>query len=363
MTDARTDDELAVQDRVRVEADVYGRTLAFRTVIVKVCPTELWLGLPSADSRLDTLRPDQALGLTVARRGGALLGSSGFLRSLGGSKSRIFAVVRPPFFERVQRRAQLRYDIEVPVSFRQVDPTTREPRGKGAQGSTTNVSPGGMLFRSDVQVEVGQELDIVLPLSASDRISTLGVVTRLRMPSGLPAGVESDPAWTAGCEIAVKFTRMTSVDQDRIVRFILMTEHRRREAALRQPSSSPSEAPAVAPVVAPSPPGILRVPLAPAAAQVPATAAPARAPAPAAAPAPAPVFNMDPDQPPIAFGLALCSVEQPQTVRKWFDSLMPFDRIELLSQLQANMAGERVPGASEPASVRPLALALGLLAA
>ena len=31
------------------------------------------------------------------------------------------------------------------------------------------------------------------------------------------------------------FTRITSLDQDRIVRLILLTEHRRREAARRQP--------------------------------------------------------------------------------------------------------------------------------
>jgi hypothetical protein len=73
--------------------------------------------------------------------------------------------------------------------------------------------------------------------------------------------------------------------------------------------------------------------------------------------------DIDPNQPPIAIGLSLCEAEQPQLVRQWFDSLMPGDRIELLSLLQANMAGERVPGAAEPASVRPLARALGLLAA
>jgi hypothetical protein len=50
-------------------------------------------------------------------------------------------------------------------------------------------------------------------------------------------------------------------------------------------------------------------------------------------------------------------------VRRWFDGLMPGSRIELLSLLQANMAGTAVPGAAEPGSVRPLARALGLLAA
>jgi hypothetical protein len=61
--------------------------------------------------------------------------------------------------------------------------------------------------------------------------------------------------------------------------------------------------------------------------------------------------------------LHLCEGSDATGVRQWFDSLMPFDRIELLSLLQTNMAGGAVPGATEAASVRPLAVALGLLAA
>jgi hypothetical protein len=71
----------------------------------------------------------------------------------------------------------------------------------------------------------------------------------------------------------------------------------------------------------------------------------------------------DAEQPLIAVGLRLCEAGQAVQVRVWFDSLMPGSRIELLSQLQANMAGGSVPGAAESASVRPLAVALGLLAA
>ena len=40
---------------------------------------------------------------------------------------------------------------------------------------------------------------------------------------------EPDPT-----EVAVMFTRITSLDQDRIVRILLLAEHRRREAAGRE---------------------------------------------------------------------------------------------------------------------------------
>ena len=90
--------------------------------------------------------------------------------------------------------------------------------------------------------------------------------------------------------------------------------------------------------------------------RLPAAVAAARAPRPVELP------QVDPSLPPIAVGLRLCESGKAH-VRQWFDGLMPFDRIELLSQVQANMAGGSVPGATEPTSVRPLAVALGLLAA
>ena len=158
---------------------IYGRPVAFRTVIVRVCPTELWLGLASPDRRLETMRPNQTIRLTVARDGAALLGQSEFLRPLGDSKSRVFAVVRPAVLERAQRRGYVRYPIDLPIHFRRIDPATWEPRGKAATTVTRNLSPGGLLFVSDAAINVGDDLDMTLPLSGGDRVSMNGVVKRL----------------------------------------------------------------------------------------------------------------------------------------------------------------------------------------
>src|ERR1700690_1040067 len=125
MIEADTDvDELAIQDRVLVEADVLGRPVPFRTVIVRVCPTEIWLGLMSPDRRLENICPSQPVRITVARDGAALLGESSLIRPLGGSKSRIFAVARPESLEKVQRRGHVRYPIDLPIHVRQIDPVT-----------------------------------------------------------------------------------------------------------------------------------------------------------------------------------------------------------------------------------------------
>jgi PilZ domain len=208
------ENELAIQDRVLVEAEIADRTAAFRVVIVRVCESELWLGLASPDRRLDSMRPEQPVKLTIARNGAALLSKSGFLRPLGGSKSRVFAVARPTVLEPVQRRGYVRYPIDLPMNFRRIDPATWQPRGKAATLLTRDLSPGGLRFVTDVPLTVGDGLDLTLPLSIWDHLSMSGVVKR----------VSSD-------EAAVKFTRITALDQEKIVRMILLTEHRRREAA------------------------------------------------------------------------------------------------------------------------------------
>jgi hypothetical protein len=88
-----------------------------------------------------------------------------------------------------------------------------------------------LLLESDASLDVGDELDLTLPLSGEDRVSMFGVVTRVHGAPEAPSDQGGQPGRTRA---AVKFTRITAVDQDRIVRYILITEHRRREAALSQ---------------------------------------------------------------------------------------------------------------------------------
>ena len=366
--------ELAMQDRVLVEADVAGHGVAFRTMIVKVCPDELWLGLASPDRRVEQISQQQQLRLTVARTGCALVGESTFLRPLGGGKSRVFAVSRPRTLGRVQRRAHIRYQTDVPISFRRLDPTTLEPRGKGGTAMTVNVSPGGLLFNTDLPFTVGDVIDVTLALSGLDRVAATAQVTRIIGPV---AGMDRPEGTTPTSEIAVRFTRITAVDQDRVVRLLLLKEHRRQESAAPEPVPGSAQILAAPAPAQPVPAAVpIRRPLLPAAEPVAATAMSARsvaapvcpkprlpaAVAAARAPRPVELPPLDPSLPPIEVGLRLCESGKAY-VRQWFDGLMPFDRIELLSQVQANMAGGSVPGATEPTSVRPLAVALGLLAA
>jgi c-di-GMP-binding flagellar brake protein YcgR len=228
--------EIAIQDRVLVEAQIDGRSVSLRAVIARICQTELWLGVASPDRRLDALAPNQGIRLTVARDGAALLAQSEFLRPLGDSRSRVFAVLRPDVLQHVQRRGYVRYPIDLPVVFRHLDPTTWEPRGRVATTVTKNLSPGGLLFASEAPVSVGDELDMTVALSGIDRVSMSGVVRRLGLAAdwNVNDGSYGLTARRRQTEVAVAFTRITSLDQDRIVRLILLTEHRRREAMRSQ---------------------------------------------------------------------------------------------------------------------------------
>ena len=69
-----------------------------------------------------------------------------------------------------------------------------------------------------------------------------GVVRRLgRGADWTATGDPFGPAgWRRQTEVAVAFTRITSLDQNRIVRLILLAEHRRREAAMRSQAAPAS---------------------------------------------------------------------------------------------------------------------------
>lgn len=91
MTDGHSiEDEIALLDRVLVEADIDGRPVSFGAVVVRICPTELWLGLALPDGRLDAMQADQAVRVTVFRGGTAVVSESRFCRPLDGNRARVF---------------------------------------------------------------------------------------------------------------------------------------------------------------------------------------------------------------------------------------------------------------------------------
>jgi hypothetical protein len=95
---------------------------------------------------------------------------------------------------------------------------------------------------TDATIHVGDDLDMTLPLSGVDRVSMSGVVKRV---DGTADHGDSLPNGQSGhAEVAVQFTRITSLDQERIVRLIMVSEHRRRMAAAVAAAAVASATPA-----------------------------------------------------------------------------------------------------------------------
>jgi hypothetical protein len=353
-----SDGDLILQDRVLVEIDLRGQVIGFRTVVAKIRFSELWLGLQSPDSRLEKLEERQPVHLTVARQGWALTGNSMFLRHLGPSRSRLFAVVRPLEFTKVQRRAYGRIGIERPVFVRRLDPVVSEPRGRSYTGSTINLSPRGALFEAALPVKVDEELDLTFALSATERISATARVIR-----AVPA--QQEPGAAAGdesrSEVAVEFESISAADEQLVIRHILQANRRKREMAIRADPNvgQPGAVPGNGSVRGNG--NVERIPwVRPAAGGV---AEGARAQAQVAVPAATPVDFEGPasGESLLGLGVRICLDQGGAIVRFWFDGLPTRDRVALLTELQNSLAKSPAPG-DEAVSTRPMARALGLVA-
>jgi hypothetical protein len=215
--------DISIRDHVLLEADPRGKRLSIEALVVKIAPDELWLGLPEPDPVVAWLHGRQPLRLSFSDPAGARLGHSAFRRILAGDPPRIISVDRPQALEVVQRRMHHRYELDAPVRFRQLDPITREPRGRSAAASTVNVSLGGMLLRTSAFVAPGAEMDLTLPLGGGDHITTTNRVVRVKP---LPLSEAADQPLAV--EIATQFTRITSADQDMLLRVALAADRRRR---------------------------------------------------------------------------------------------------------------------------------------
>jgi hypothetical protein len=102
---------------------------------------------------------------------------------------------------------------------------------------TRDLSPGGLRFVTDAAINVGDDLDMTLPLSGMDHVSMNGVVKRVDETTDSGGSISRGQGDTT--EVAVQFTRITSLNQERIVRLIMVAEQRRRIAAAAEGELAP----------------------------------------------------------------------------------------------------------------------------
>jgi c-di-GMP-binding flagellar brake protein YcgR len=226
----------SVHDQVLIEAEVDGRVVGFRGVVVNVVPAALWVGLVKADHLLERLRPGDPIGLTFRRDDAGMVAASTFMSHLGSTQSRLFSVEMPEDCRLIQRRSHLRLDTECPIHYTVVSQSDNCGAGEAGDGATRNISAGGLQFAVKARVRdtvcEGDYLEMRLTIGDGVVLAEAEVVrvedaTNLG-PDGrlLPAATKPRPPRAL---IAVNFTSISDGAQDRIVRHIFAEQRLRRE--------------------------------------------------------------------------------------------------------------------------------------
>jgi hypothetical protein len=224
-----------VHDQVRVEAEIDGKVVGFRAVVVNTVSNSLWLGLVKPDSLLGRIQPSDPIVLTFPRSVGGLVAESVFVRHLGSGQARLFAVEMPSDVRLAQRRANLRFDTVCPIEYTIVSQSDSGGAGLTGAGQTCNIGTGGLQFVMEAPIRevaiVGDALELVMALGR-DPVVAEGDVLRIDDATDLgPDGrmrAPADPPRPARTLIAVQFTSISDYAQDVIVRYIFALQRARR---------------------------------------------------------------------------------------------------------------------------------------
>jgi c-di-GMP-binding flagellar brake protein YcgR len=225
--------DLGIHDEVVIETEIDGASVVLSAFITNVRAEELWLATRLPEPRLAHLVEGQRIHLTFDR-GGVVIVESVFLRRLGNNsklgmeKSRVFAVARPQGVDTVQRRAHVRVDLERNIRIRSLGSLGTEKMGTG---KTINIGAGGVQFRTDMPLLLGEQLRLALVLTSRDIVVAGGPIVRIEDCDDGPCegdvNAEGSPVQH---KVAVRFDKISEADQERISCHIL-SAHRQRLAA------------------------------------------------------------------------------------------------------------------------------------
>jgi len=235
----------SVHDQALVEAEIDGRVVRFRAVVVNLMPAALWLGLVKKDPSLEQLRRGDPIVLTFSRNGVGMVAESSFLTHLNSTGSRLFAIEFPSDYRLIQRRSYLRIDAECPVSYLVTSQSEAGGAGVTGEGITRNISAGGIQFMVHAPVaetvREGDNLEIRLAIGQGAVLAEAAVV-RVEDATDLGPDLRPLPPTTGPRRprtmIAVRFVHISEAAQDRIIRHIFALQRIRRSGRHRSPPES-----------------------------------------------------------------------------------------------------------------------------
>ena len=111
----------------------------------------------------------------------------------------------------IQRRKSYRARVRTPFSFIVIDADQSDLIGERVRSETENISAGGLLFRSDSTLVVGDRLALTLHLSSSQQVEAAAWVVRSE-----PVGREEPSLrW-----IALRFLELSTEEQTLLLDFL-----------------------------------------------------------------------------------------------------------------------------------------------
>jgi c-di-GMP-binding flagellar brake protein YcgR len=230
----------SVHDQALIEAEIDGRVVRFRAVVVNLMPAALWLGLVRKDPSLEQLRPGDPIVLTFSRNGIGMVAESSFLTHLNSAESRLFAIEFPSDYRLIQRRSYLRTDAECPVEYLVTSQSDAGGAGMTGEGMTSNISAGGIQFIVNAPVaETVHELDsLEIRLAVGQgAVMAEAEVVRVEDCTDLGPDLRPLPPTTRPRRprtlIAVRFAHISEAAQDRIIRHIFALQRLRRSGRRR----------------------------------------------------------------------------------------------------------------------------------
>ena len=225
----------SVHDRALVEAEIDGRVVRFRAVVVNLMPAALWLGLVKKDPSLEDLRPGDPIVLTFQRNGVGMVAESSFVAHLNSTGSRLFAIEFPSDCRLIQRRSYLRIDAECPVEYLVTNQSEAGGAGLTGEGVSRNIGAGGIQFVVDAPIaETVRENDCLEVRLAIGQGAVLAEASVVRVEDFTDLGPDLRPLPPATgprrsrTMIAVRFVHISEAAQDRIIRHIFALQRIRR---------------------------------------------------------------------------------------------------------------------------------------
>jgi predicted enzyme related to lactoylglutathione lyase/c-di-GMP-binding flagellar brake protein YcgR len=208
-------------------------------LVYKIFENEVWLNLSAIST--ENFQEGETVQFQTLEGGKTYSGETQIIQISPDGQNMAIAV--PESLNELQRRASLRLQMGIPISYALMG---GEKEAEPTQGNTRDVSIGGLRFNSSVPLEVGNELQITLDLTPSLQVSAgIKVISAEQIESN------GEVLTSVGSQ----FVKLELDDQIKVLQFLIdaEAEEAEKEATTteEQQDTQPADQPLATPASAP----------------------------------------------------------------------------------------------------------------